>query len=209
MRSAGQDDGLSQWLAKWLSYERAVGVFVVLFVAAGMISQAFSEIPANREAAAIESFTAGLLWMLSLVALFSAFKASPTAGRVVFWLAAGAALGALAIDEAVALHERTESYGINDDLAKIVMWLAVPFVLRYIARASELRIVTVAFVVGYLFHALYLLVEMGDGEFFQLPFANDNLKYMEEVFELLLLAAYFYGFAIQYLRMPRGGDAAR
>jgi hypothetical protein len=106
---------------------------------------------------------------------------------------------ALAIDEGLGIHERTERIGVNDDLAKIVIWIAVPFVLLRVFNLGGSRAVRNAFIAGYAWHTLYILVEIGDGEFFQLPVANERLEAAEEVFEVLFLACYMFGFTVRYL----------
>ena len=108
--------------------------------------------------------TSGLLWMLSLVSLLSAFQALPKGQHSFFWFALSAILAALAIDEALGVHERSEPYGVNDDYVKIVMWIVVPFVLARVVQLGGNRMVRNAFIAGYVLHTSYLLVEVGDGE---------------------------------------------
>ena len=54
--------------------------------------------------------------------------------------------------------------------------------------------------IGYAFHTAYILVETGDGDAFTLPVSIELLKWSEEVFELLFLAAYAYGLWMLVLR---------
>lgn len=187
----------------WWSQERVVAGYLLVLVIVALISQAMSSIPPPSEGSPIEFFTSGLLWMTSLVSLLSAFRASPRLAESVFWFALSAGLAALAIDEGLAIHERTERIGVNDDLAKIVIWIAVPLVLHRVFKLGGNRTVRNAFVAGFAWHTLYILVEIGDGEFFQLPFANERLKAAEEVLELLFLACYMFGFAVRYLASLR------
>ncbi len=185
----------------WLKAPVATAIYLVLLVSAAVVTQLASPIPPGNEGSPFEFFTTGLLWMLSLVSLFSALRAASSRREFVFWLAASAALAILAIDEAIAIHERSELSGIDDDIVKVVMWVAVPFVLVYLVRMVRApRLVRAAFAVGYVFHSLYIFVELGDGETFDLPFATENLKYAEELFELLFLSCYLYAFANCYLR---------
>ncbi len=194
-------DEATAGLPAWFTAPLATAVYLVLLVSAAVVIQLASSIPASKEGSPFEFFTTGLLWMLSLVSLFSALRAASTRREVFFWLAASAALAILAIDEAFALHERSERSGIDDDIVKVVMWVAVPFVLVYLVRMVQAsRLVRVAFAVGYVFHSLYIFVELGDGELFDLPFTIGKLKYAEELFELLFLSCYLYAFANCYLR---------
>ena len=191
----------------WWTQERVVAGYLAVLVAVALVSQAVSTIPAHKEGSPIEFFTSGLLWMLSLVSLLSALRVLPNVRQSFFWFAVSAALAALAIDEGLGVHERTETYGVNDDIAKIVMWLLVPFVLARVAQLGGSRAVRNAFIVGYALHTLYLFVEVGDGEFFQLPISDDRIKFAEEVFELLFLASYTFGFVVRYLDSLRPGTA--
>lgn len=192
----------------WWTQERIIAGYLAVFVSFALIGQAVSSIPAWEEGSPIEFFTSGLLWMLSLVSLLSAFQALPRARQSFFWFALSAALAVLAIDEALGVHERSEPYGVNDDFVKIAMWIVVPFVLARVVRLGGNRMVRNAFITGYVLHTLYLLVEVGDGEFFQLPVSTDRLKVAEEIFELLFLACYMFGFAVRYLAVVRE-DRAR
>ena len=181
--------------------------YLVIFAIVGLVAQALGSISAEQEGSPLEYFTSGLLWMLSLVALLSALQALPQTSKSLFWFASSAALAALAIDESLGIHERTERIGVNDDLAKIAMWVLVPLVLARVAKLGGNRTVRNAFIVGYVLHACYLLVEVGDGEFFQLPVSNARLKSAEEIFELLFLSCYMFGFALRYLAVIREGSA--
>lgn len=61
---------------------------------------------------------------------------------------------------------------------------------------------------GYLFHSLYILVELGDGEFFRIPFLSIHLlKWSEEFFELFFLASYLLAFVL--IHMSHSNDKKR
>ena len=50
-----------------------------------------------------------------------------------------------------------------------------------------------------------MLVELGDGEFFRIPFGTrETLKWFEEFFELFFLASYFFSFVL--IHMSQYGD---
>lgn len=180
-----------------------VAAFFAVYVVVALAAQAVSAIPASEEGSAIEAFTSGLLWMLALFGLLAASTSTDRLGRLGFWVAFTAALGALAVDEIVGVHERTEP-NLNDDWVKIVLWIGTPFVLVAISRMLDAdRPTNLAWIAGYVFHTAYLLVELGDGEFFDLPFAESTLKGAEEVFELFFLAAYAFGFWLVAIRDHR------
>ncbi len=61
---------------------------------------------------------------------------------------------------------------------------------------------------GYLFHSLYIVVELGDGEFFRIPFLSIRLlKWSEEFFELFFLASYLLAFVL--IHMSHSNDKKR
>jgi hypothetical protein len=59
--------------------------------------------------------------------------------------------------------------------------------------------VVIVFVTGLLFHSLYILVDIGDGDIFSLPFSMDTLIWAEEIFETLSLQAYLAGFLLHFI----------
>jgi hypothetical protein len=197
--STKTDPTRETWISR-ITPERTVGVYLGILVVVAIVAQAISSIPPSEEGSPIETFTTGLLWMLSFVALLSAFHASSRPRDMWFWLASSAGLAALAIDEAIGVHERTEPAGLNDDFVKVILWLGTPLLLRFVARMDGRPFVARIFAVGYLVHTLYLVVELGDGEFFTLPPSPETLKWSEEIFELLFLTLYMAGFALRYLR---------
>ena len=185
-------------LPRWLRYDVLLAVFVGTAVAAGVITQEISSRRPNLEGAPIEAFTAGFLWMASMFGFYRAVQSAGNHSRFIFWALFAAGSAALAFDEHIGVHERVEPSIINDDLLKVVMWLATPVVLVFIARIENASpFVRSVMAMGYGFHALYILVETGDGEFFELYSSVSTLKYLEEVFELLFLACYVY--ALWYL----------
>jgi hypothetical protein len=191
-------------LGSWVRPETLLGAFLLVYVAVALAAQARASIqlsiPPSVEGAPIEAFTSGLLWILAMYGLLRATEAVNDGKRLVFWLLVTAAFGALAVDEIVGLHESTEP-AFNDDWVKVVMWLATPILLYYIAQIETApRGSIVAMVAGFSLQTAYLLVEIGDGEVFMLPASVDVLKWSEEVFELLFLAAYTYALWILILR---------
>lgn len=180
--------------------------FIACYVLSAAIFQAISPRPPWVDGSPIEYFTGSLLWMLSLVCLLSANKYSSSRWRSMFWLISCAALAALAIDEIFAFHERPEQLGyINDDHFKVVSWLAAAIVLFLILRMEAPSLIArCAIFTGYLFHSLYIFVEIGDGDYFRLPLVSRTiLKWLEEFFELFFLASYLIGFILIYTTYSR------
>ena len=193
-------------------------LFLACYVASALFLQidARNTVPPWEDGSAIEEFTGGLLWMLTLLALLIAEKhhASGLPGsqwRTLFWLAGCAAAAIVAIDELFAFHEYTAdpaSLG-DDDYVKWLMYVGAAVALVSIAWVERPpRRVIAAFAVGYLFNSLYALVEFGDGDSFRVPYATlDQLRWAEEIFELLALASYMVGFSYVYTA-PQAAAAA-
>lgn len=139
--------------------------------------------------------------MLSLTCLLIACHYTSSRSRLIFWLMSCAALFVLAMDETFAFHERPQQLGLfDDDHFKVICWLATAFVFRLVFRMEDPSLTARrAIFTGYLFHSLYILVELGDGEFFRVPFVSiHGLKWSEEFFELFFLASYLIGFILIY-----------
>ncbi len=141
--------------------------------------------------------------MLSLLCMLNAFRHPDVRAKQSAWLVACAALSVLAMDEYFGAHEFVErTQDIDDDHFKVVLWLMTAGVLSFICLAERVfRRITYTLLTGYGFHSLYILVEVGDGDYFRLPFASvHQLKYAEELFELLFLSLYWLGLVTLYLR---------
>ncbi len=191
----------------WRRPEILISAFFLVYVLCGLAAQVISDTDASEEGSAIEAFTSGLLWILAAFGLLSIVQNVAGGARFWFWLAFTAASGALAVDEIIGVHERTEP-NLNDDWLKIVLWVVTAFVLYAITRFEDVPMTSiVALVAGYVIQAMYLVVELGDGEYFDLPISIDTLKTAEEVFELLFLALYALGFWL--LVAHRQAHAAR
>lgn len=198
-------------------------LFLACYFASALFLQidARNTVPPWEDGSAIEEFTGGLLWMLTLLALLVAEKhhASGLPGsrwRTLFWLAGCAAAAVVAIDELFAFHEYTADPGSlgDDDYVKWLMYLGAAVALVSIAWVERPpRRVIAAFAVGFLFNSLYALVEFGDGDSFRIPYATlDQLRWAEEIFEFLTLASYMVGFTYIYTApqtVPASDEAAR
>ena len=185
-------------------------MFIACYLLVATIFQVLSHKPPWQDASPIEYFTGGILWMLSLTCLLIACHYTSSRSRLIFWLMSCAALSVLAIDEIFAFHERPEQQGLfNDDYFKVICWLATAFVFRLVFRMEEPSLTARrAIFTGYLFHSLYILVELGDGEFFRIPFLSIRLlKWSEEFFELFFLASYLLAFVL--IHMSHSNDKKR
>jgi len=181
-------------------------VFLIAFVACYVLCAIFFQIassePPWNERSPIEFFTRGLLWMLSLTCMLIASHDTSSRFKIIFWMMSCAALFVLAIDERFAFHERPERLGLfNDDYFKVILWFGTALVFRHIFHLTNpSHMVRCALIIGYLFHSLYILVEIGDGDFFRLPFVSSHsLKWSEELFELFFLSSYLISFVLIHL----------
>ena len=188
----------AEWILRRLDILTLLAfIAVIIFIAVWF--QVLSGISPSNESSPLEFFTRGLLWMLSLTCLLIANRYR--SWKLAFWLAGCAALAALAIDERFEFHEQTGRRGwFDDDWFKIVSWGFAAAVLYTIVRMERpSRFAAGAIILGYVFHTVYIIVEMGDGEFFKLPFERNALRWWEEISELLFLSSYLVGFVLIHL----------
>ncbi len=171
-------------------------VFIAVIIFIAVWFQIISGMRPNDESGPLEFFTQGLLWMLSLTCLLTANRYR--SWKLAFWLAGCVALMLLAIDERFEFHEQTGRRGwFDDDWIKIISWVGAAAVLYTIVRIERpARFAVGAIIVGYVFHTTYIFFEMGDGEFFRLPFQRITLHWWEEISELLFLSSYLVGFVL-------------
>ncbi len=191
-------DKPAEWIVRRLDVLTLLA-FIAVIICIAVWSQILSGASPSDESSPLEFFTRGLLWMLSLTCLLTANR--HRSWKLAFWLAGCAALAALAIDERFEFHEQTARRGwFDDDWFKIVSWAGAAVALYLIVRMERpSRFALGAIIVGYVFHTMYIFVEMGDGEFFKLPFERNALAWWEEISELLFLSSYLVGFVLVHL----------
>ena len=156
-------------------------------------------------AAPIDSFSAGFLWMTCVVCVLIAFRRIDDVLRLGFWSLGGLGFMALAIDEVMEFHEQTSFAVGDDDYIKILAWVLTAAALWAIGKLEPgHRLAQRVLWLGYVFHCLYTLVEMGDGEFFTLPMPRVTLLWTEEILEMLALSCYFVGMTLMLERIGIG-----
>jgi hypothetical protein len=169
--------------------------YILVFILCALIFQIKSSVPPWKDASPIEYFISSLLWMLSLTCLQIATENLSAKGRALFWLAACGALAILAMDEIFAYHEHTEQLLGDDDYFKIALVLMAGGVLYFLCWLEAApSLVGRILLAGYLVQILWILDDMGDGDFFRLPFPIHVLWWAEEILELLSMAIYLLGF---------------
>lgn len=175
-------------------------LYFASYIASSAFFQLRSEVPPWVDGAPIEYFTGGILWMSSLIGLLMAGLLIGRGWRGWLWLGVSAGLAFLALDELFTFHEQTSKFLGNDDHVKVLLWLFAGGVLYLVDRfdISSLKTKS-AFIIGYVIHGLYLLSDVGDGDYFSIPLISmSQLRWTEEYLELFSLTAYCMGLILLY-----------
>ena len=99
------------------------------------------------------------------------------------------------MDEIFAYHEHTEQLLGDDDYIKIALVLMAGGALYFLCRLEAAPSLVVRILLsGYLVQILWILDDMGDGDFYRLPLPIHVLWWAEEILELLSMAIYLLGF---------------
>lgn len=172
-------------------------LFYLVYLICAILLQIRSNKPPSAGGCAFDVFTGSLLMIISLIAIIIATQLYDNILKLLFWLVVSTSAGALAIDEWFEFHEYTDrtfggwwAFG-EDDYIKIALWLSacVGIYILYKVEKFSPKILFVL-LIGLLFHSIYLITDMGDGEFFTLPFSNKVLMWTEEIMELLFVKSY-------------------
>ena len=179
---------------------RLLILFFVVFNFAAIALQIESGETPNTPGTVVDKFNGGVLWMASMVALFTAALRYPDYPRFFLWLAISAGAGALSIDEVFEKHEWTASVVGDDDYIKLgMMAMAVTGLILLHSLERPRAKVTGLFILGFFFHCCYLACDFGDGDFFTLPFERLTLYWAEELFEMLAIQSYFSALVIFFI----------
>ena len=182
-------------------------LFFATYLLCTILLQIRSDEPPNTPGSVFDIMTGGVLWMLSITALLFATLSIGSTPTFLLRLAISAATGALAIDEVFEFHEMTRRLVGDDDYIKIVFWVLTgigSYILYGVEKPA--RKIIMMFFTGYLLHTLYLVAELGDGEFFLLPISMDVLHWAEETLEMLFLQTYLAGFLLHYTLTTQDGE---
>lgn len=149
---------------------KVLALFYVVYIISTILLQIRSELPPYKGGGPTDQMNGALIWMSSITALLIATVRAQSWPKFLLWLGVAAAGGAVAIDEVFEFHERTRHTLGDDDYLKIGMLVAAfvgAFILYRVEQPS--KIVVRAFVAGLVAHTLYILTDMGDGDYFMLP----------------------------------------
>jgi hypothetical protein len=172
--------------------------FSVFMICAGLL-QLRSGLAPQKSSAVIDHFNGALLWFTSFMALLIAATRPRPDLKFLFWLGVCAGFSALAIDEVFEFHERTRHALGDDDYIKMLAWAAAFVGVFMIYRvAKPARMVMQALVIGLGFTTLWLLSDLGDGDFFTIPIPLATLFWLEEYFELLASQFYLTALILHY-----------
>lgn len=186
-----------EFIILWL-----LGLFFAVFMICAIILQILDGELSPTSASVFDLFSGGLLWIASFIALLIAVDRIGFPLKLVMWLTVSAAAGALAIDEVFEFHERSSVVIGDDDYIKALLWLFSGIGLYVINRLENPHnYVTFLFVVGYVFQTAYLLIDVGDGDFYELPLRMDIATWAEEILEMLFVQCYLAGLTL-HLAMP-------
>jgi hypothetical protein len=184
-----------------------LALFYIVYLICAILLQIRSSEPPNTPGSVFDILTGSLLWVISITALLFASLRFGQNSIFFLWLLVSAAAGALAIDEVFEFHEKTKSVVGDDDYIKILFWFSTAigsYILYRLERPS--RRVVLMFLTGYLIHTLYLIADLGDGDFFTLPIPMDVLHWIEEILEMLFLQMYLAGFLMCYTSITKKTD---
>jgi hypothetical protein len=172
--------------------------YAVFLICAGLL-QLRSGLPPEKGGGATDQFNGALIWTTSVVALLIACVRPWPAWKLLFWLAVSAGFAAFAIDEVFEFHEQTRYHVGDDDYSKIAMWAVACFGVFLIYRvARPAREATAALIIAVGFTTLWLLVDLGDGDFFTIPIPLRNLFWIEEYIEMLASMFYLTALLLHY-----------
>lgn len=172
-------------------------LFYIVYWICAIFLQSHTHHPVSKQGSALDILTGNILMTMSVIALLIATQRSSNNLKLLLWLGVSAVAGALAIDEWFEFHEKTRAttagwfaFG-DDDYVKIALWFCAGLGIFALYKLEELpNKVLIIFLLGFLFQSIYLVIDMGDGDFFQLPFSEIFLDWAEEIMELLTMQSY-------------------
>jgi hypothetical protein len=167
-----------------------LAVFYPVFLLCAGLLQLRSGLPPQKSGP-LDEFNAALLWAASVLGLLIAAQNGRPAWRMLFWMVVSAGFAALAIDEVFEFHEGTRFALGDDDYIKIAAWFCActgSYMICQVSRPTQN--VLNSLIIAVAFQTLWLLSDLGDGDFFTLPIPLTTLLWLEEYFEIL--ASQFY-----------------
>lgn len=179
--------------------------FLACYAAATVAFQSISKIPSWVDGSPVDIMNGSMIWMTCLAALMMSFVRSGKPLLSLIWLAGAGALGIVALDELFGMHEHASKIRDDDD-PKILMALGAGVALSILVYVEKIRRAPLALlIIGFALHCIYLMTDLGDGDFFDITFGNsDRLRVTEELFEFAAMNAYLSAFVLFLLRAVAG-----
>jgi len=172
-------------------------LFYLVYLICAVLLQIKSHKLPSKAGSVFDVLTGSLLMMISMISILIVTQRFNNIPKLFLWLGVSVVAGALAIDEWFEFHEKTRfaeaawwAFG-DDDYIKIALWFCAGlgiYILHKIEKFSKK--VLVMFLIGFLFQSVYLVIDMGDGDFFTLPFSKNVLIWAEEIMELISMQSY-------------------
>ena len=182
-----------------ITLRRLLGLYFGVFLVCAVILQIRDGDLSPTAATAMDAFSGGLLWIASFIALIIAASRKDNAKRLLMWLAVSAVTGALAIDEVFEFHEMSSVVIGDDDYIKLFIWMCSAIGLFMILKLEEPpAVVTILFICGYILQTLYLVIDLGDGDFYVSPLPIEVANWAEEILELLFIQCYLAGLTLHH-----------
>lgn len=169
--------------------------FLIAYFGAATVFQIRSGGIVWDEGSPLDIMHGSILWAASSMALLIAVLRLAKPRLAVLWLLGAAAIGVVALDELFMLHEHSVKITGDDDHPKMALIASAGFGIWFLNRVERLRgIVLGLLIAGFLAHISYLVMDMGDGDYFQVPLPNHVHRTFEEYFEMLASSLYFSAF---------------
>jgi hypothetical protein len=180
--------------------------FMIAFFATATFYQLRSSADIWQEGSPMDMMHGSLLWAAAAMALVNAALRSARLFPLIIWGLAAAAIGLVAIDELFMLHEKSIAITGDDDHPKIFLIAAAGIGIFILSQIEPLhRLALTLFWCGFAAHCLYLVVDLGDGDYFTLPLSRVTLSWMEEYLEITSTAFYFSALFAQAFGVARAG----
>jgi|GEM_PF-5072674 len=202
---------------RWLTetYRNHIGpramilIFFAVYILGAVLFQHVSKIPPWEDGSPVDILTGSMIWVVSVISLLMAAINLDRAGLSMIWLAGSAALGLVALDELFGLHEHAAKIRDDDD-PKILMAIGAGIALFVLVRVQRVRGLPLSLLIaGFFLQCLYLLSDLGDGDFFDVRFGHpDVLRVVEECLEFSAMACYLAAFMLILLGSVRLAPAA-
>lgn len=189
--------GLAATYRKAMTPGFLILAFFLAYALAGITFQYISKIPPWFDGSPVDILTGSMIWMTCIIALLMASLTADNFWKSLMWLAGSAALGVVALDELFGMHEHAAKFRDDDD-PKIIMAIGAGVALSILAKVQELRSTPLYLLIaGFVIHCLYLLSDLGDGDFFDVTMGNpDRLRVVEECLEFSAMGCYLAAFIL-------------